>query len=862
MRIGNLLTEGLERPLGLEERMPRLSWQVGLEPEEPSPVAAEVRAAVTSEALDAGDCLWQSGRVETSAPWLDWTDPPIPDRQRVFWQVRLWCNADDLTAWSEPSWFETGISDGDDGWTAQWVDAPGVHSPLFRHSFALDRADETAVHARLYCSAGGFFEARLNGERLGDAVLFPLHTDYTRRIGYVTFDVAALLQSGPNVIGIMTGGGWYERFGYGRRCIRCQLEIDWADGHRQIAGSKGEEWLAAAGPWRREDIYDGEWYDARLEQPGWDRDGFDAHTWLPCARGFGRRHAAEEPGGRMEGLIAPPIRVHTTLEPAAVERAAPDRVLVDTGKNLAGWLQASVKGHVGETLRIRYGEERTDDGDVDQKTNHGAAGLDCYTCAGTGEETWEPRFALHGFRYASITGTPDVLDTVTATVRCVGTDAAPAARLSCSDETLTGLFEISRQAIRSNLQGLLTDCPQRDERQGWLGDSYGIAPTVLMLFDAVPFFRKWLLDMDDTQDEETGQRWSSTAPICPRFAAVPTRERGRHRLGEAHGAPFVYDPVYSAACTLIPWQVFQASGDARILERACPGILAHCRWAVGSDPWPLAHEGRHGDHAELFGDYKIHSRTDKQLVSSAILIDELRTAARMAEILGKDDGPWLNNRIAEASSAFREKYYDAEAGTYGTQTANALALATDIPAENERERVVDALVTDIAAHEGHLTPGIVAMRYLLEVLGSIGRRDLAYQGITVTGEPGWAWMLDAGLTAMHEHRVATWPDTSQNQPAHGLIAEWMIRWVVGLRFTEPGCRAAMIDPGLDLGVDSVGVELDTVSGTWALSWKRTDGGASVTVCVPPGCSASGVGATLGPGEHKVAIGPDRVTPRL
>jgi len=849
MRVDSLLTEGLATPLGLEERTPRLSWRVALDAGESSPSAAEIRAAATSEDLDGGSLLWHSGRVETSMPWLDWGGPDIADRQRVFWQVRLWPSTGEPTPWSDTTWFEAGIADG--AWTSQWVDAPGVHSPLFRHSFTLDRPDETPVRARLYCSAGGFFEARLNGERLGDTVLFPLHTDYTQRIGYAAFDVGDLVQAGTNVIGMITGGGWYERFGYGRRCIRCQIEIDWADGHRQIAGDRAIEWLAAPGPWRREGIYDGEWYDARLVHAGWGSDAYDAGDWLVCARCFARRLPAEPPGGRMEGVIAPPIRIHTTLEPASVERAAPGRILIDTGKNLAGWLQVRVKGKLGETLQIRYGEERTEDGDVDQKSNHGAAGLDCYTCAGTGEEAWEPRFALHGFRYASIAAAPDVLDTVTASVRCVGSDVADAARFTCSDKTLTGLFEISRQAIRSNLQGLLTDCPQRDERQGWLGDAYGIAPTVLALFEATPFFRKWIRDMLDTQDNETGQRWSATAPVCPRFAAPSGHDRSRHRLGEAQGAPFRSDPVYSAACTFIPWQVFAASGDSRILERAYPAIVRYCHWAAEHEAWPLALQGRHGDHAEMFGDHK--GPTDKQLVSSAILIDELRTARRMAEVLGRGDGPWLNDRIAEACTAFRKKYYDTEAGTYGTQTANAIALAVGIPGEGERERVVDALVKDIAAHEGHLTPGIIGMRYLLEALGEMGRRDLAYQGITADGEPGWAWMLEAGLTAMHEHRVATYPDTSQNQPAHGLVAEWMIRWVVGLRFTEPGCRAALIDPGVELPVDSAGIELDTVSGTWALGWERTGDGASVTVRVPPGCSASGPGDTLGPGGHEIAI---------
>jgi alpha-L-rhamnosidase len=854
VRVENLRCEDLVNPVGIEERQPRLSWKVQCV-NEPAPVAAEIACAVDEAALLRGEVFWSSGRVETNTPWMDWGGNPLDDRQRVCWRVRVHGARGSVSDWSELAWFEAGISEGSGGWASDWVNAPGVNAPLFRCRFVLDRP-LPPVRARLYCSAGGYIEPRLNGQSLCPGVLAPLYTDYVMQIGYLTLDAAGALREGENVLAAMVGGGWYERFGYGRRCIRCQLEMDWADGHRQTVGLKSNDWEATPGPFRRDDVYDGEWFDARLEPEGWDR-GRDAGEWLGCARGFGKRFGAEAPGGRMVGVVGPMVRVLGEQAPAEVLRTRDDLLLVDVGENIAGWASIVVTAPRGTTLTLRYAEARTDDGDIDPTTNHGAAATDRYTCAGAGRERYQPRFTYHGFRYVAICGPSEALDSLEVSICRVGSDCPPSAAFTCSDERMQKLFTMTARTIANNLQGILTDCPQRDERQGWLGDAYGISPTVLMLFDTGAFYRKWLGDVLLTQDPATGLRWSSTAPPCPWFIRQPSCDRSRHRMHVAIAAEPKDDPVYTAACTLLPWQAFLATGDQRMIERAYPGIVQNLRSVATAADWPLAAAGRHGDHAERVDCRSIHQPTSKAMIAMLVRIDEFATAEQMACMLERlDDARWLAQRLAELRQAARNEYYNADAGTYGTQTANAMALQLGICAnDDERRRVAQALADDVLAHDGHLTPGIIGMRYLLEALSAIGRRDLAWHGIMHEAEPGWLWMLQQGLTTIHEHRVSTWPSCSHNHPANGLIAEWAIRWMVGLRFEQPGCRSAVIDPGAVLPIDHASVELATASGRWIARWRRQGEALDLTLHVPPGTRATvpSLNAQLDSGAHSFSI---------
>ena len=409
-----------------------------------------------------------------------------------------------------------------------------------------------------------------------------------------------------------------------------------------------------------------------------------------------------------------------------------------------------------------------------------------------------------------------------------------AGKVVCSHAGLTELFAACVRTFQHNLVGMLRDCPQRDERLGWLGDARAVLPAVLHCTDSTAILRRWCGLIADTQDPARQLRCAPMAPAEPlrltgfRCATPPP-------LAELAQA----DNVYTAAATLLPWQGYAASGDRRFLEAYFPGIVAHLlTWPQRAD-WPLVDASQHGDHA-AFPVGEDPPRTAKPLVSAALLLSEYRCALRMARVL-RWEADALARHEAELSAALRKEHAAAFLDPASSQ--GTLALGLDL------ELVADPVAAAQALHrrlqrDGYLLgTGIILTRTLLRVLGRHGLLHDAWRMVTATGQPGWLWMLREGPGTLHENTVATWGFVSRNQPALGVVAEWLLTDLLGLRpeegdGSEPG-RVWRFDPPDLPELGWARGSVPTPYGPINVAWQREDGGIVSSVDAPAACRVHG-----------------------
>ncbi|MCX7805429.1 MAG: family 78 glycoside hydrolase catalytic domain, partial [Planctomycetota bacterium] len=542
----DLRCEYQERPLGIDEPRPRLSWKLEDAGRGTRQTAYRILVASSPEVLarDRGD-IWDSGRVRSDrSVHVEYAGRRLESRRRYWWEVRTWDAAGRPSAWSEPSWWEMGLlSRGD--WTAQWIGLRDQAVPLpctfLRKTF---RLNGKAKRARLYATALGVYEVYLNGRRIGDHRFAPGWTDYRWRVMYQTFDVTDALVEGENAAGAILGEGWYcgaLTWNLKRNCfgdppprLLFQLEVETGGGKTMRVVSDGSWKATNNGPVRSSEIYAGETYDARLEMPGWDRPGFGDGDWKPV-------EVFADPGIEMNAQADPPIRATQELKPVAMTQPVRGTYIFDMGQNMVGVCRLRLPGNVppGTAITLRHGEELQPDGTLYVENLRKARATDTYIAGGSGRpETWTPRFTYHGFRYVELTGYPGtpVTDTVTGLV--IHTDARPVASFESSSPIVNRLWRNIEWGLRGNMFSVLTDCPQRDERLGWMGDAQVFCRTACSIMDMASMLTKFVRDMRDAQAPSGAFR--DVAPYIPGGLLHDT------------GAP-----CWADAGVVVPWTVYE-----------------------------------------------------------------------------------------------------------------------------------------------------------------------------------------------------------------------------------------------------------------------------------------------------------------
>ncbi|MCX6631114.1 MAG: family 78 glycoside hydrolase catalytic domain [Candidatus Solibacter sp.] len=581
----------------------------------------------------------------------------------------------------------------------------------------------------------GNYELRINGLRVGSAVLDPAWTDFGKRSLYSAYPVTDLLRQGHNAIGVRLGNGRAPE-----KAPLLQLEIETPGGREVVISSTA--WKCRLGPVRADSIYDGEVYDAREEAPGWDKPGFDDAAWSAASL------SAVAPE-KLSAQMIPPIQVTATLPALSSAVPAPGVTVFDFGQLISGWVRLRVSGARGAAVRLRFAEMLLPDGNIDRGSLRAAKAEDTYILRGGASEIFEPGFTYHGFRYVEVTGYPGVPALADVTARVVHSAVEPAASFTSSNPFLNRLQRAVQWTLRSNLIGIPTDNNQRDERLGWLGDAHVTAEVSSLNFDLAAFYTKFLQDLADAQNAD-----GSLPNVAPLLEFPGVRNS---------------DPAWESAYPLLCWHMYREYGDQRILQRHFTGLRRLLDNLHKQAPGGLLSSGH-------FGDWIALEETPPNLIANFYYIRDAEILERVSRILGH----------AELSAEYRalamrlRTAYQAEYRNVLTQTALVLAIELDLP---DRDATAQALVANVAAHDDQLTTGMVGTRFLLPALTSIGRSDLAYQIVNRKTYPGWGYMLENGATALW----ALWrfvPERrmkSHNQVMLASVGAWLSEAVAGMR---------------------------------------------------------------------------------
>ncbi|WP_328445602.1 glycoside hydrolase family 78 protein [Streptomyces sp. NBC_00386] len=729
---------------------------------------------------------------------------------------------------TKPSGDWRGDGFDDSGWPAARVAAAWGAGPWgrvvparfaanqLRHEFTLP--GRRVARARLYATALGLYETHLNGHRVGRDQLAPGWTDYRERVQYQTYDVTSLLRPGANALGAFVAPGWYAgnvgMFGphqYGERpALLAQLEIEYADGTSERVTS-GTDWRAAAGPIVAADLLSGETYDARGETDGWTSPGFDDRTWLAV------RAAGEGAPRRIVAQLDGPVRVAGERPAEKVTEPAPGVYVFDLGQNMVGSVRLRVSGEAGTTVRMRHAEVLNPDGTLYTANLRSAAATDTYTLKGGGEETYEPRFTFHGFRYVEVIGFPGTPSAAAVTGRVMHTSAPFTLDFETDVPMLNQLHSNITWGQRGNFLSVPTDTPARDERLGWTGDINVFAPTAAYTMESARFLAKWLVDLRDGQTAEGA--FTDVAPM------VGTVGNGVAGWGDAG--------------VTVPWSLYEAYGDRQVLADAWPSVQA----------W-LGYLERHSHGllrpADGYGDWlNVSDETPKDVVATAYFAHSADLAARMATVLGEDAAPWagLFERVREA---FRNAYVGADGRVRGdTQTAYVLALSMNLVPDALRTAAAGRLVDLIRAKDWHLSTGFLGTPRLLPVLTDTGHTDVAYRLLLQRSFPSWGYQIDKGSTTMWERWDSVRPDGSFQTPdmnsfnhyAYGSVGEWMYANIAGISPGRPGYRETVVRPRPGGGVTSARATFTSLYGPVSTRWRQRSDGFDLTCAVPANTTA-------------------------
>ncbi|WP_433185987.1 family 78 glycoside hydrolase catalytic domain [Actinoallomurus sp. CA-150999] len=836
-------------PLGIGEPTPLLSWRLAAgdaSPRGDAPVAYRVDVA---ESLD-GPSHWDTGRVEDAgATGAVYAGPPLRPRTRYHWRVTVWAASGG--AESAESWFETGLGEGE--WRASWiardwtavdvVDPPeegeraleshGLSPcPLLRREFT---ASAVPVRARLYVSARGLYELRVNGERAGDAELAPGWTDYRHRIQYQAYDVTAFVREGANAVAATLADGWWSGYvGFDPRRagahygtfpqLIAQLHLDYPDGSTEVVGTD-ETWRAAQGALRYADLLMGECHDARQAVDGWDGPGFDDGAWSAA-------RVADTDTSLLVASVDEPVRALGELVPTEIRRVGPETHLVDFGQNFAGRVRLTVRGLApGGRVVLRHAEALDEDGAPYVANLRTAAATDVLIGRGDDTVVFEPRFTYHGFRYAEVTGLPE-LDAADVTGVVLHSDTPWVGAFDCSDPGVRRLHHNITWGQRSNFVSVPTDCPQRDERLGWMADAQVFLPTACLNADVAAFFAKWTQDVLDAQSPDGG-----FPNVAPRLAGVADE-----------GAP-----GWADAGVLIPWHLYRVYGDERFLARNLDAMAAWVDLIHRHNP-DLIWRTKVGPH---FADWLSLGRpTSREVVATAYFAHSIELTARAARVLGDGRADRYAALAADVRRAFIEEFVSADGRIEGdTQTAYLLALAFELLPEELADPAGKRLAALVEESGPRLSTGFLGVGLVAPVLDGLDRPDLVHALLRRTEQPSWLYPLRHGATTIWE-RWDGYTDedgfqapamNSFNHYALGSVGEWLYRGLAGLDqapdsvaygdlvirprpFTPPGV------PGAEPSWAEAAYE--SPRGRIQVRWEHADGRFLLDLTVPPGATAT------------------------
>ncbi len=842
LKVTDLHCEYRTDPVGIDAALPRLSWRISGPSRGIRQTAYQIRVAEDPGAFRKGAPLvWDSGKVDSdSSVHVSYQGPPTGSGQRRYWQVRIWDSQGQTSAWSSVAFWEMGLLRPSD-WKGLWISPDSDQdvskpqpSPMLRKKFHLRQQHQSA---RVYVTSLGLYELHLNNHRVSDHLFTPGWTSYDNRLQYQVYDVTGQLSQGENVIAAVLGDGWYRGrlAGGGRRnvfgqqlALLMQLHVRYPDGTEELILSD-QSWKASSGPIRKADIYDGEVYDARLEDPAWTAADYDDSGWSAV-------RTLSPPKAVLVASEAPPVRRLSEIRPKRILTTPKGETVLDMGQNMVGWMRLRIQGARGLEVVLRHAEVLDQDGNFYTKNLRTAEQTDRYILKGEGVEVFEPHFTFHGFRYVLVEGLsgPPSEDTLTGIV--IHSDLKPTGHFECSNPAINQLQSNILWGQKGNFLDVPTDCPQRDERLGWTGDAQVFAQTAAFNMDVAAFFSKWLKDL--AADQKTTGAFQPVAPVLwDRDSQTGPGQAG-----------------WGDAGVIVPWHLYLVYGDKRILEQQYDSMAAWVRYvnarAGSSHLWNTGFQ--FGDWLAFSTDRSDYpgATTDKDLIATAFFAYSTGILEQAATVLDKREDARKYRKLRQAViEAFRHEFVTPSGRlSSNTQTAYALALSFDLLPPELVAQGAKRLADDVRAFKNHLTTGFLGTPFLCHALSDHGYLGVAYDLLLQDTYPSWLYPIKQGATTIWERWDGIKPDgtfqnprmNSFNHYAYGAIGHWLYRVVAGIDLDPqaPGYKHVLISPQPGGGLNWARGRFESVYGEIVSAWVSKPKGFRLEVVIPANTTAT------------------------
>lgn len=812
--------EYLTDPMGIQNPRPRFAWKAKEDSRQIS-----YRVQVWDE---EGALMWDSGVKNSSkSVAVAYEGQELKSRSLYHWQVEAVTEKNkEETVWTGKGTFETSILK-DEEWQAKWIrpqEETTGEAPLIRKSFVISHLPKKA---RLYVSGLGYCETTVNGKKVDDGYLDPGWTDYRKTVLYRTFDVGEYLQEGENVIAFELGEGWHgldhiffwSMFGHlpgwnSRPKLLAELWLD----DKCICTRPEDGWRTAKGPVTANNLYDGERYDAGREKPGFNCPGYKEaeNDWKDAV-------AAQAPGGRMVCQMMPSIGERYRLSPQYVEYVGEEdaySMVVDFGQNLAGWAEIEVAGQPGTEVRLRYGEVLGENGQIDQRNLRSAKAEDVYVIGSGGKRTYHPRFTYHGFRYVQIEMKPGIEIHKIEAVQ-ISTRTTRRGWFECSDPFVNKIYETVLRTEENNVHSVPTDCPQRDERLGWVNDMTVRYENAIYNFDMVLVYEKWMHDLMDAQAES---------------GAIP--DTAPYFFGDCPGSHV------TSAFVLIPWCLYTFTGDVQLLaryydrgkqyvnfklqERGADGILPEKYYGEWAPPMT--------ESVWAWKSNALPKDIPQPLVTTCYLYYDCLVMEKVSRILAKEeDALFFAQEQKRLKEDINRRYFHQE-GYYGSgsQGSDIMPLFLGIVPEEGKEKVLSHLIENIRRRGDHLATGNQMTKLAYEALLKEGQEDLALKLTRQKTYPSVGYMLERGATTVWER----WEYLTCNQmnshdhPMLGAFVVWLFKGLAGILPSETECQAYEVRPAVPEDLDHVAAQMETGGGALKVEWTKENGRLSIDLQVP------------------------------
>ena len=837
--VSELRCEQSQRPLAVDPAGPRLSWQLNADRRGCLQSAYRILVADSPVALaDDNGNVWDSGKVFSDRSVLvPYGGPALQPGKAYCWKVQAWDADGNLSPWSLPASFGTGLMSMQDwngakwiamepdvdslkcieGNTGKWKDGgPVFDKPVAPYKLPQLRREFTATkpvkRAMAYICGLGQFEMFLNGEKVGDHFLDPAWTKFDKEAQYVAFDITGELRDGKNAVGVMLGNGYYHTphgrylkllFSYGAPKMICKLQIEYADGTAQTVVSD-DKWRASESPVTFSSIYGGEDYDASAVQPGWAEPGFDDRKWKKAVLTQGA-------GVKLIPQISEPLKVMERIPTVRRFRAANGNWVYDLGQNASGIVQLTVRAVTPQSIKLIPGELINDDSTVNQRAS-GAPFYHVYTARGDGSsETWHPQFTYYGFRYVEVEGAvpagesnpgalPEVIDITGLHTR---NSAAQVGTFACSDPLFNKIHTLIDWAVRSNMASVLTDCPHR-EKLGWLEVTHLMGGSIQYRYDMSRLYAKQVNDM------RTAQHANGMVPtIAPQYVTF--------------SPDFIDTPEWGSAFVIIPWNLYEWYGDLAPLRDNYERMKRYVDYLGSRADNHIVAYGL-GDWYDIGPDRPGYAQlTSNGVTATAIYYQDVKILERAARLLGKEADVRKYAALAsDIKRAFNEKFFDKKTLKYDrdSQTANSIALHMDLVEPQYKAVVRQNLIDDIRRRGNALTAGDVGYRYVLRALEENDASEVIYDMNSRYDVPGYGYQLAHGATCLTESWQA-YREVSNNHCMLGHLMEWLYSGLGGIRQSpgSAGYKEIVIRPQVVGDIHSAAVSFRSPYGLIRSEWS-------------------------------------------